>query len=340
MHPLDQRRFDRFCREVLPEIATFSTLYNLRNRSQAGKALGKTGPAVTKAIARLEEALRRELRGGSLIDHEEPQRAEPTDAGELLRTFCETLETESARFLDRLNARQRSSEIRLAITHYAYLSYGPTLEAAYRSRTADGTLNIGDRLYSQDKVWDDIESQVLHGSADVGIYSYPPTRSHEVSSDLSSLDWITEEMVLVVPASRLGASVSFATAIRNLPDYGPVVHYHASLRFDRTETIADFLKNHRLIDQYPEGRWLLGVNNILEIKEHLKRKGGVSFLPWPTVQDEYRDGIFRVFRLKPQMRPRLLKVITRKHNEKPAVTDFMKACASMKGPRRFTPSAS
>jgi DNA-binding transcriptional LysR family regulator len=335
MHPLDQRRFDRFCREVLPEIATFSVLSDLRNRSQAGKVLGKTGPAVSKSVARLEGALGQELAGGFLIDHEEPQRAEPTDAGELLRKFCETLETESARFLDRLNALQRSSEIRLAITHYAYLSYGSKLDAAYRQRQPDGTLNIGDRLYSQDKVWDEIESQVLQGSADVGIYSYPPTRTHEVSSELSSLDWITEETVLVVPASRLGASVSFATAIRNLPDYGPVVHYDASLRFDRTKTIADFLKNHRLIDQYPGGRWLLGVNNILEIKEHLKRKGGVSFLPWPTVQDEYKDGIFRVFRLKPQMRPRLLKVITRKHNSRPAVTDFMKACAAMKRPQRF-----
>jgi DNA-binding transcriptional LysR family regulator len=338
MGNFDVRRFDWFCREIMPELATFHTVADLGNRSQAAIKLGKTGPSVGKALVRLEKALKVELNGGFLIDHDEPRKPEPTDAGNLLREFCGKVLTESALFLDGLESLQRGSEIRLAITNYAWLAYGSDLESAYKLRRQDGTVNIGSRLYSQDKVWDEIEREVVERRADVG--SYPPSRRRKVPPELSTLDWIEEEMVLVIPAKRMNLPTNVATVIGNLPEYGQVVHYDRSLQFDRTDTIEAYLKDHKILKQYPRGGWLLGVNTIPEIKDHLRHKGGVSFLPWPTVESEYRSGLFQVYRLKPQMRPRLLKVICRKHNSRPAVVDFMKAAGTMEGPRRFTPPES
>jgi len=334
----DVRRFDWFCREIMPEVATFLTVANLGNRSQAAIKLGKTGPTIGKSLTRLEEALRGELNGGFLIDHDEPRKVEPTDAGNLLKEFCRKLEAESDLFLDRLEALQRGSEIRLATTNYAWLDYGATLRAAYQQRRPDGTINFGDKLYSQDKVWDEIEKEVSEGRADIGIYSYPPTRSKKVPSELSTLDWIEEEIVLVVAGRRRNTAQDFARLMASLPDYGRVVHYDRSLHFDRTDTIEKYLKEYNVYKKYPRGQWLLGVSNILEIKAHLAKAGGVSFLPWPTVEKEYQSGMFQVYRLKPRMRPRLLKIICRKHNSRPSVVDFIRAAGTLKGPRNFNSS--
>jgi DNA-binding transcriptional LysR family regulator len=84
-----------------------------------------------------------------------------------------------------------------------------------------------------------------------------------------------------------------------------------------------------------DGEWLLGVNTIAEIKETLIRKGGMSFLPWPAVEQEHKKGTLTAFRLYPPMRPRTIKIISRLHNARPAVRDFCEAAESLSGIKEF-----
>jgi DNA-binding transcriptional LysR family regulator len=334
MKEFDPRDFEDWCREVLPELATFQAACHYGNRTRAGTAVGKRGPNVGKSISRLEILFRSQLQGGSFIDRTEPRKVVPTEAGEELVRFCEEVSTLRAKFLENMERLQKSSEIRLAMTHYAWLAYGNALEAAYRERRPGGQINFGDKFYGQDKVWHDIEQEVAAGRSDIGVYSFPNSRKREVPVGLAVRNWIEEEIVLVLPGrapeNPRGATIS----LKDLGKFPRIVHYSRSLGFDRTATIEQYLRRQKILREY-RGEWLLGVNTISEIKETLLQKGGMSFLPWPTIENEHASGALRAYHLNPPMRPRIMKIICRLHTSRRAIADFMKAAASLEGERRF-----
>lgn len=330
---IDFRTFEQWCREVLPELATFYAACEYKTRKKAGDKLGKQGQNVGKAIFRLERLLKDVLGGGSLIDHNEPRHVIATEAGGELLAYCQQLASSRVRLLESLARLQRGAEVRLAMTHYAWLAYGNALEFAYKKRRPDGVVNFGDKFYGQDKVWEDIEQEVLLGRADVGVYSFPPSRRKEFPKDLSLRNWIEEEIVLVLPKGLVKTNRS-TISIQHLPAFPRVVHYRRSLDFDRTDTIEKYLEQQNVKSRF-ESDWLLGVNTIAEIKDTLLHKGGMSFLPWPTVEQEYRKGTLKVFHLNPPMRPRVMKIICRLHTSRGAIRDFLRAADTLEGPRRF-----
>jgi DNA-binding transcriptional LysR family regulator len=330
---IDVRVFEQWCRQVLPDLATFYAACSYKNRSKAGDKLGKRGQNVGKSITRLERLLKDFLGGGWLIDHNEPRSVISTEAGEELFRYCQELASSRARVLDNLTRLQRGSEVRLAMTHYAWLAYGSALEAAYKQQRPDGIVNFGDKFYGQDRVWEDIEQEIVKGKADIGVYSFPPSRQKDLPKNLSARDWIEEEIVLVVPKGFVKSAKS-TISLANLPAFPRVVHYSRSLNFDRTDTIERYLKHQNVRDRFA-GDWLLGVNTISEIKDTLLHKGGMSFLPWPTVEREYRKGMLEVFRLSPPMRPRVMKIICRLHTSRGAIRDFLRAAYTLDGPRVF-----
>jgi DNA-binding transcriptional LysR family regulator len=335
MSDFDVRAFERLCRKALPELATFKAACESASRRRAGSEVGKGGSSVGKCISRLEAFLHEELNGGSLVDHTEPRKVCPTEAGEAFYRYCGDIASLSARFLDNLEYLQRGSEIRLAMTHSAWLAYGSDLEKAYKRRRPEGVVNFGDTFYSRDRVWDDIEREVLEGRADVGVYSFPPSRKKRVAADLAVIDWVEEEIVLVLPARPTRYARGTVVSIADPLLVERVVHYSRPLGFDRTLTIEAYLKAQKTLKLY-RGDWLLGVNTISEIKETLRQKGGMSFLPWPTVAVESGSGALRAYRIVPPMRPRLMKIVCRLHTSRPAVRDFLKAAATLRGPRTLT----
>jgi DNA-binding transcriptional LysR family regulator len=334
MKDFDPQKFEDWCREVLPELATFQAACVFGNRRKAGTTVGKQGPNVGKSISRLETLFQELLNGGSLIDRAEPRRVMPTEAGEELLRYCGQVDSLRAQFLENLEQLQHGSEIRVAMTHYAWLAYGSDLENAYRERRPDGKINFGNQFYGQDKVWLDIEQEVAAGRADIGIYSFPASRKHEISAELAVRNWIDEEIVLVLPPNTSGLRDTDTLSLQDLDELPQVVHYSRSLGFDRTHTIEEYLKRQKVLRQY-KGDWLLGVNTISEIRDTLLKKGGISFLPWPAVEQDYRAGALRVFRLDPPMRPRIIRIICRLHTSRRAIAEFMKAAAALEGKRTF-----
>jgi len=338
MADFDDREFERWCREVMPELATFLAACNHKTRARAGKKLGKEGQNVGRSISKLEALLKDALNGGPLISPHEPRQVIPTDAGMELLRYCEEAAASRARLLETLKRLQHSSEVRAATTHYAWLAYGDSLVNAYKKRRPDGTVNFGGKFYSQDRVWDEIEHEVLEGRADIGVYSFPPSRKKQIPAELSIMNWIQEEFVLVLPRELTKKvktdEISVYDLSLMLPMLPKVVHYSRPLGFDRTDSIEEYLRKSRVLDRF-DGDWLLGVNSISEIKETLKQKGGISFLPWPAVEQEHNKGILRAYRLTSPMRPRVIKIISRLHNSKAAVQDFLDAARTLSGQSRF-----
>jgi DNA-binding transcriptional LysR family regulator len=335
----DVRSNERFCREILSELATFQAACFHKTRSLAGTKLDKKGQSVGRAIARLEAVLKTELNGGYLVDPKEPRSVEPTDAGQLLLDFFEDVLARKDRLVSDLNSLQRGSVIRVATTSYAWLAYEKELVSAYKALRSDGVLDPGGNFWEQDRVWEDIENEVLQGRADVGIYSFPPSRRREFPAGLAMLNWIDEDFVLVVPKSIAKQvrreRISLQELAQILPKLPPVVHYRRSLGFDRTDLIEDYLRRQRVLSRY-EGDWLMGVNTIAEIKDTLVKRDGISFLPWPTVAQEHKSGQLTAYALMHSMRPRGIKIIYRPHNCRGAVNDFIKAAKGL-GPRRRFP---
>ena len=62
----DPRDFEDWCREVLPELATFKAACDCGNRTRAGIRVRKRGPNVGKSISRLEKLFRKRLDGGRI----------------------------------------------------------------------------------------------------------------------------------------------------------------------------------------------------------------------------------------------------------------------------------
>jgi DNA-binding transcriptional LysR family regulator len=340
MTDLDSRAFKRFCEEVLPKLATFQTACDCETRRNAGKVLGIGGPAVGKAIAALEEALKGPLNNEALIDHSGPQHVIPTEAGDLLKSFVEDIRSRSVGFLSKLEAMQHGSNVKLAMTRSAWLAYAAELEAAYRKVRPEGTVDCGNEFYSRDRVWNDIEASLLAGHVDVGVYSFPPSRRKKhvtggIPKGIALRPLVEEEIVLVLPGKRRDLPKGKQLSLRQLPSVERVVHYRRSLEFDRTTTIEAYLGEHGLLGRYADD-WLLGVDTISEIKDTLIRlEEGMSFLPWPDVEHEHRGGTLRAYRLDPPMRPRTIWLAYRPRTSKPAVKDFLKATESLPKKREF-----
>jgi DNA-binding transcriptional LysR family regulator len=337
MNDEEMRQFEQWCRKVLPEMGRFRAACVLKNRRRAGATLGVEGPNIGRSIDDLDELLRGWLDDGSLIDRHETRQVIPTEAGEELLRYCEKLAELRAEVLANLDRLQRGSQIRVAMTHSAFIAYFSALESTYKTRRADGTLDYGRKFFSQDKVWTEIEREVLEGQADVGIYSFPPSRRREIDPNLTVQNWVQEEIVLVLPES-VNNPKGDTISLNDLPLLPKIVHYDRSLRFDRTDTIEKYLRKHGALRRFKDN-WLLGVGSIAEIKETLKRhKEFMSFLPWPTVQEEHQDRSLRAYRLNPPMRPRLMHTVCRLHCGRRAVADFLRAAAALQGPRNFDPT--
>lgn len=336
MRDFDVRLFRQFGGDVLRELPTVLAMEGSRYRSEAASLLGIDATAVGKCIRRLERSLGPELAGGSLIDHTELHALELTDAGKLLLAFANKVRDASALFLDELEALQRGAQIRLTMTRSAWLAYENELQAAYRKVRPEGVVNAGNEFYSRDRVWEDIERNVLESRADVGVYSFPPSRikKKQIPKALAIQKWIEEEMVLVFPGNYKQLPKGHTVSLPGLAFTEPILHYRRSLLFERTTTIETYLKGQKVLKRY-RGDWLLGVDTIAEVKDTLVKKGGISFLPWPDVADEHRRGTLRAYRLAIPMRPRLVWLAYRLHTSRPAVSDFVKAAAKLQGKREF-----
>lgn len=225
-------------------------------------------PALSQAVAQLEERL------GEVLFDRTKRPLELTSCGQLFYDRCRKLCDECQAIEDEVR-QLRHGKIVGRVRVASIYSVGLLQMQAYVQRF--------EQLYPDVKVQleylhpDDVYAQVRRDNADLGIVSFPRTRS-----DLECHDWLQQEMGVVVPPSSPLARCH-SVELKDLRDL-PFVSFTPDLtirdEIDRVFLEADIEVRH--VHQF---------DNIENIKRAVEIGAGVSILPLDSVRREVEFGL-------------------------------------------------
>jgi DNA-binding transcriptional LysR family regulator len=290
---------DWFCRNVLAELAVYRHAVAAGSPIAAHEGLLKTPAAIGQSIRRLEEHLGDWLNGGALIDHSVKKSIRTTEAGGLTVDFAEKVLAESESFLANLDAMQHSNQVRLACIHSAWMAYGPELQSDFAKRVPGGTIQehvIGGPGYPEN-----IVAQVLEGSADAGITSYPPKVLPPLKLQLLK----DRRLVLVFSAKypklpKEKAALRLDRVISRDENLKIAVHHRAS-ESPLGNQVVYYLNRQ---DAFTGKGQLTEAGNIAEIKATIERfPGTISILPEDVITEEIAQGRLKAYPLDPPLKP-------------------------------------
>ncbi len=257
-------------------------------------------PAISQAVAQLEERLSEEL-----IDRTK-RPLELTSCGQLFYDRCRKLCDECQSIEDEVR-QLRLGKIVGRVRVASIYSVGLLQMQAYVEKF--------EHLFPDVKVQleylhpDDVYAQVRRDNADIGIVSFPRGRG-----DIESTDWLQQEMgVVVAPHSPLAGRLSVELEdLRNQPFVGFTPDLTIRGEIDRALQEADV--EVRITHQF---------DNIENIKRAVEIGAGVSILPLDSVRREVEFGLLKAI---PFQRVRLTRPlgIIRKRGRPPtaAVSKF------------------
>ena len=257
-------------------------------------------PAISQAVAQLEERL-----GEVLIDRAK-RPLELTACGQLFYDGCRKLCDEYQAIEDEVR-QLRHGRIVGRVRVASIYSVGLLQMQAYVEKF--------EQLYPDVKVQleylhpDDVYAQVRRDNADLGIVSFPRTRT-----DLECHDWLQQEMgVVVAPGNRLANRSSVElTELRDQPFVG----------FTPDLTIRDEI-DRALLDADVEVKLVHQFDNIENIKRAVEIGAGLSILPLDSVRREVEFGLLKAIPIAKAPLTRPLGII-RKRGRPPtaAVSKF------------------
>ena len=251
-------------------LQIFLDVASHRSFSKAAEVRGMSQPAISQAVAQLEERL-----GEVLIDRAK-RPLDLTACGQLFYDGCRKLCDEYQAIEDEVR-QLRHGRIVGRVRVASIYSVGLLQMQAYVEKF--------EQLYPDVKVQleylhpDDVYAQVRRDNADLGIVSYPRTRS-----DLECHDWLQQEMgVVVAPSNRLTNRLSLdLTELRDQPFVG----------FTPDLTIRDEI-DRALLDADVEVKLVHQFDNIENIKRAVEIGAGVSILPLDSVRREVEFGLLK-----------------------------------------------
>jgi len=271
-----------------------------RSFSKAAEARGMSQPALSQAVAQLEEQL-----GEELIDRTK-RPLELTSCGQLFYDRCRKLCDEYQSIEDEVR-QLRHGKIVGRVRVASIYSVGLLQMQAYVEKF--------ELLYPDVKVQleylhpDDVYAQVRRDNADIGIVSFPRGRG-----DIESTDWLQQEMgVVVAPSSPLATHTTIElSALRDQPFVSFTPDLTIRGEIDRVFLDADI--EVRIVHQF---------DNIENIKRAVEIGAGVSILPLDSVRREVEFGLLIAIPFKRVQLTRPLGII-QKRGRPPtaAVTKF------------------
>lgn len=295
-------------------LQIFLDVASHRSFSKAAEARGMSQPAISQAVAQLEERL-----GEELIDRTK-RPLELTACGQLYYDRCRKLCDEFHAVEDEVR-QLRHGKIVGRVRVASIYSVGLLQMQEYVDRF--------EQLYPDVKVQleylhpDDVYAQVRRDNADLGIVSFPRLRS-----DLEVHDWLQQEMGLVVAPSSPFASRPFVE-IKELHDQ-PFVGFTPDL------TIRDEI-DRALLDAEVDVQIVHQFDNIENIKRAVEIGAGVSILPLDSVRREVEFGLLKAIPFSKSHLKRPLGVI-RKRGRAPtaAVSKFRDLLLEVTGAKPAT----
>jgi DNA-binding transcriptional LysR family regulator len=247
------------------QLETFLAVVEEGSFSGAAKALGRTQPAVSQVIARLEDEI------GQRLFERPARRGGMTDAGKALVEYAKRLMTvrdQAKVALEDVRA-VRAGRLAIAANELTCLYLLPVLDQFRR-------LYPGVSVTVQRSLASRVPASVLDYAVDLGVITYRP-----LEPGLRSVVVYRDELVFVVPpthplARRTGVSIT------TLGSESFVAHHVAS---PYRERVVDAFRTHRVTLQMP-----VEMPTIDAIKRFVALGHGVALLPGISVEDEIRRG--------------------------------------------------
>jgi DNA-binding transcriptional LysR family regulator len=276
-------------------LEVFCDVARHRSFSQAALAKGLTQSAVSQIVLQLEKRL-----GVQLINRS----TRPLQLTLLGRTYYDGCKGLVDRYLE-LEAGVRQAEVERAATVRVAAIYSVGLRDMSQYVERFQAQQPGARVQIEYLHPDRVYAEVLEGSADFGLVSFP-----RKSRELTTLPWREEQMVLTCPPShRLAQNLAVEVGRLAGEQY---------IGFDKELVIR------RKVDRFLRGRdvvvdVVLEFDNIENIKRAIDAGAGVALLPEPTVRREVQAGTLVALPLVGEQLVRPLGIIRRRHH-KPTAT--------------------
>lgn len=247
------------------QLETFLAVVEEGSFSGAAKALGRTQPAVSQVIARLEDEL------GQRLFERPARRGGMTDAGKALVEYAKRLLTvrDQARVALEDVRALRAGRLVIAANELTCLYLLPVLDQFRR-------LYPGVSVTVQRSLASRVPASVLDYAVDMGVTTYRP-----LEEGVRSVVVYRDELVFVVPPTHPLARRT-TVSITMLGSESFVAHHVAS---PYRERVLDAFRRHRVTLHMP-----VEMPTIDAIKRFVALGHGVALLPAISVQDELRRG--------------------------------------------------
>jgi DNA-binding transcriptional LysR family regulator len=284
----------------LVQLETFLAVAEERSFSRAAARLHRTQPAVSQAIAKLEQEL------GEVLFERTSRDGTLTDAGEVLREYALkllNLRTEASGALTDLRELHRG-RLNLAANEYTCLYLLPLLDE-FRRQNPRIKLAVQRALASR------ISDEVLMHSVELGVLSFRPD-----DPQVKSMVVYRDELTFVVNPRHALAKVG-EVSIRQLGGQNFIAH---NIPSPQRQKVIQTFKRHKT-------RLQMGVElpSLEAIKRFVAMGNDVALVPGLTVRTELENGsLVRVQVPELQMERKLRLVHRRQASLSHAAVAFLK----------------
>lgn len=272
------------------QLETFLAVVEEGSFSGAAKALGRTQPAVSQVIGRLEDEL------GQRLFERPARRGGMTDAGKALVEYAQRLITvrEQARVALEDVRALRAGRLSIAANELTCLYLLPVLDQFRR-------LYPGVSVTVQRSLASRVPASVLDYAVDLGITTYQP-----VEPGLRSMVVYHDALVFVVPPNHPLARRP-EVRITMLGAESFVAHHVTSPYRDR---VLEAFRKHRVTLNMP-----VEMPTIDAIKRFVALGHGVALLPGISVEDELARGTLVRVHVPELALERQLRLVMRREGE-------------------------
>jgi DNA-binding transcriptional LysR family regulator len=275
------------CELELVQLETFLAVAEERSFSRAAARLHRTQPAVSQAIAKLEQEL------GEVLFERTSRDGTLTDAGEVLREYAQkllNLRTESTVALAELRELHRG-KLNLAANEYTCLYLLPLLDE-FRRKNPRIKLAVQRALASR------ISDEVLMHSVEIGVLSFRPD-----DPQVKSVVVYRDELAFVVNPKHALAGVG-EVSIRQLGGQNFIAH---NIPSPQRQKVIQTFKRHKT-------RLQMGVElpSLEAIKRFVAMGNGVALVPGLTVKTELENGTLVQVKVPELQMERKLRLVHRR----------------------------
>jgi DNA-binding transcriptional LysR family regulator len=249
----------------LADVETFLTVVREKSFSRAAQKLGRTQPAISLAVRRLEESF-----GEKLFDRSSKE-GMLTDAGRVMLEFGQRMMEDRERLqvaMVELRDRQRG-KVTIGANESTAFYLLPVIKA-FRDRYPRVKLEVRRSLSRE------IPAEVLAGALDFGVISYNP-----LQKELAAPAVYRDRLAFVVfPGHPLAGRRNI-----DLAELGGESFIAHNVESPYRQTTVEAFRKHRVPLQIH-----LEMPTVESIKRLVIRRLGVAFVPRISAEDELRAG--------------------------------------------------